>query len=672
MGIWGTWGQTVPEDLQVPDSPEVLAQSFYGQARRLQRRSNAILAFIILALVVGAASVLYLPPVIANIDRGLADFSLDTEVRNLELGLAEVVDQMSELHEDFVELGSLANQTLSSPVSTWQRENWSHQGRLNAIAVGPGGRLVAVGIDDAWNVGNAIIATRGVNGVWTPHTPLIRGEPIDGELRDVTVGPDGRLIAVGFEWTDNGGRPVVLQQQDDGEWMSIWQSQDDHSLLGELWSVTSTLDGKIVAVGFQIMPPTRDSAWNERLLVMTRSATGDWTDYRPQYLGNDIPGKLMSVTQSDSGLLVAVGTVEMDEWAPEPIILTRQGEASWLVDYPVIKNGDTPLLGELSDVAAAGNSQIVAVGYEEPWDFEQPNVALVVERDSNGNWQVALSSYDETPIEGRLHGIIVGPDNRRIAIGESSSFSDSKLLVIERIGDVDWTANNLSTGGQHVFGAMTHIVEEADNQFVAVGVDTTTSAGGHLIVTSSPVPPSFGDASGVDPGDPRGRVEIRAHAQTIYDHIAHPDVLLPDVLGERLFDSEFVLGNWDSLADRHSSLVATLSKVESALSEADQWHRAGRIATRVAIVALLIYLVQIAVHLYRYNSRLAGYYQARGDAIALIRADSGGKATGVEDVKLPDVVAALSPDGVAFDKASPPTQHLADIAKSSISRTGRD
>ena len=62
---------------------------------------------------------------------------------------------------------------------------------------------------------------------------------------------------------------------------------------------------------------------------------------------------------------------------------------------------------------------------------------------------------------------------------------------------------------------------------------------------------------------------------------------------------------------------------------------------RGGILALIVYLVQILVSLYRYNTRLSSFYDARADAILLSRDANTGFHT---------LVDALSPDHFDFGK----------------------
>lgn len=77
--------------------------------------------------------------------------------------------------------------------------------------------------------------------------------------------------------------------------------------------------------------------------------------------------------------------------------------------------------------------------------------------------------------------------------------------------------------------------------------------------------------------------------------------------------------------------------------------------TRLGIVVLLLFLVQILVPLYRYNTKLAAFYDARADALNLVSDDPSG---------FEQIVNILSPDTVDFGKSpAAPTQQAFEFAK---------
>lgn len=78
---------------------------------------------------------------------------------------------------------------------------------------------------------------------------------------------------------------------------------------------------------------------------------------------------------------------------------------------------------------------------------------------------------------------------------------------------------------------------------------------------------------------------------------------------------------------------------------------------RIAAVLLLIFGVQVLINFYRYNLRLAAFYESRADALELL-GDSSLEGLG-------SIVSSLSPDLIDLGKPpNTPTQEMVELAKS--------
>ena len=88
-------------------------------------------------------------------------------------------------------------------------------------------------------------------------------------------------------------------------------------------------------------------------------------------------------------------------------------------------------------------------------------------------------------------------------------------------------------------------------------------------------------------------------------------------------------------------------------------------ATRVAVIGMLIYLVQIVVNRYRYLQRLASFHQARGQALQIL-ADQEDQSL-LKGITISDLAALLSPDSIGFDSApEAPTQQMVALLQAGI------
>lgn len=116
--------------------------------------------------------------------------------------------------------------------------------------------------------------------------------------------------------------------------------------------------------------------------------------------------------------------------------------------------------------------------------------------------------------------------------------------------------------------------------------------------------------------------------------------------------------------ERAATILARLRQADEAGS---LFNEVSSLVARLAVIALLIYLVNILVNLYRYNMRLAAFYQAQGNAIELAIA-SGADVRAMIGSSFKELAAAQTPETVSFGaRPAPPTETvlktLADVAK---------
>jgi len=132
-------------------------------------------------------------------------------------------------------------------------------------------------------------------------------------------------------------------------------------------------------------------------------------------------------------------------------------------------------------------------------------------------------------------------------------------------------------------------------------------------------------------------------------------------------------GTLESIADstaelrrennRLNAAKASFEQAEAALAEYSKQDSSFKIwlivslgTLRLGSAALIIYLVQIFVGMYRYNTRMAAFYDARADALEMV----GGTA---HQADLAALVALLSADKLNFGReAKSPVEHATQLA----------
>ncbi|MDQ7250988.1 hypothetical protein [Dongia sedimenti] len=83
-----------------------------------------------------------------------------------------------------------------------------------------------------------------------------------------------------------------------------------------------------------------------------------------------------------------------------------------------------------------------------------------------------------------------------------------------------------------------------------------------------------------------------------------------------------VIGRYQTANDNYGKVLeAVLAQASKANGESNTEILSGSTVLRIGIVGLLIFLTQILISLYRYNSRLIAFYIARRDALTLSKGD---------------------------------------------------
>jgi hypothetical protein len=130
-------------------------------------------------------------------------------------------------------------------------------------------------------------------------------------------------------------------------------------------------------------------------------------------------------------------------------------------------------------------------------------------------------------------------------------------------------------------------------------------------------------------------------------------------------DTKTALEVLTSEATTVKTAVDDIKKQLLALDRSDQTRDLiSTIATRVGAVLLLVFLIQILVTLYRYNTRLAAYYEARADALELSIASDG--HLNVDMFEATAVI--LSADRIDFGREpKSPVENGVELAKAVLS-----
>jgi hypothetical protein len=118
--------------------------------------------------------------------------------------------------------------------------------------------------------------------------------------------------------------------------------------------------------------------------------------------------------------------------------------------------------------------------------------------------------------------------------------------------------------------------------------------------------------------------------------------------------------------------LKTLSSQIEALPGSSTSRTISTVATRVGALVLVIFLVQVLVPLYRYSTRLAGFYSSRADALLLLHGTAS-KVTTEHGDWLRDLSAVLAPESVDFGKSPrTPLTEVASVVKEAAKKVGKE
>lgn len=138
-------------------------------------------------------------------------------------------------------------------------------------------------------------------------------------------------------------------------------------------------------------------------------------------------------------------------------------------------------------------------------------------------------------------------------------------------------------------------------------------------------------------------LDLNSIVKGINDSIFDPKI--------EMFDKSHVLYRLDKNTQELNHAINSLKERESNYMTYITF--ASTLATRIGAILILIFLVQILIRLYRYDTRLAAYYDARANAIELH----------MHDTTLPfdKIINLLSPD--LYDIGSPksPSESLINL-----------
>ncbi len=534
--------------------------------------------------------------------------------------------------------------------------------RLGNVISSPENGLVLVGSAGGFRDSTMLILRSDVTGeAWEQvRTRVEGGEPFPGFRLQILRKPDGGLIAFGH--AGFGDRRTVIAHSDgfNATWKLAEIVDQQASPLRTIVSdiIPIEEEGEFLAVG------TQPSSNTSRVLILRSNSAGDrWAEVELKNESDGaLEGHLTKILPKPGGGFIAVGRIGTGD---DSSVLILHGDAMAETWTPVTPSDNTgrPISGIIRDIHPVPEGGFIAVGTSSASQIAGP--LLILRSDAAGQaWEPVQPVRKEgAALLGTIWKIVPAAQGGFIAIGASeiAGLPTSPLLLRSGSSGRNWaTIEPSDQNGNPISGNIRDIVESPGDGFIAVGsISGELDDSMIMILESRKYKPSFSLEGSLE----EESEIVAASIEVTIKKLGDPHLLLPLTARGLLPQARDLGESWNSNLAERESLRENHTALSGAWNDSQIWQRVSRIVTRVAVIALLIYLVQIMVNLYRYTTRLAAFYQARGDALLL--ADTVGDSKG-DQARLPldELVKALSPDNLDFGKSpAPPTQQLVDFLR---------
>lgn len=619
---------------------------------------------------VGVIMLLAMPRLVAYVDYIAADLPSETvEVANialenvkknekgmkldLERAESELQGLKEELSKKITEVEVAETQyfgPFENSFSVWRRSKaLVSVYEINTFFETSSGVFIAAG-SEVTRRGEKVLFLRSTDGkTWYPLGPSFEEDRQNGVVRGIEKLTSGGFVAIGSTYdADNNSRPLTMYSGDGESWSSVVISSSETLLTGRLNSITKNSQGELFAAGYI------NTGDGDKTLLLKWSLDGELDR---EFDGAQYQGRLQGLVHINDFGLIAFG--EEDTKDGTQTLLLRSVDGNSWENLPLTSRGER-VNGIVYSLIRLRNGTLFAFGAEAGLG----GAPLLLRSTDASDWEEIAAEFRQQHTLGELSTAIEAPDGGIYVAG--SIGIDDNVLLRSKDG-LDWTSVQL-TNSQPVgkVGPFRELF--------------LTGSGGFL--------GAFRDGSIASPA-PEERLSVAQAVLT--GEIFGSDLLYPFNTKEQsrlLIAAREAERNTrirtttqeqlqQSLSDRHSLQVKVVDGVslvtqglKEALNQSEPVRQAGWIATRLGVVALIIYLTQIVVNRYRYLQRLADFYDGRAQAFRML-SRSGSSAAGalLQNVSFNELMSGLSPSAISFGKSpEPPTQELMSMLQVAAKR----
>ena len=533
---------------------------------------------------------------------------------------------------------------------------------------------------------------------WKTIHPSDDNGEFKGSLYSVIQTDKGTFFAAGFEKQPNGYEfPALLRSTDGASWFPIRLDRGSDTTQGRLVTVMQTKKGAFVVAGFEHRGEEMEA------LLLVYSVDGVlWTLIRPEEDGKRLRGHLHSLLQAKNGTLLGAGFEYIDKGGEGAIVLRSTDGLSWTAGRPE-EDGER-LRGHIHSLLQAQDGTILGAGFEY---IDKRGEGLLVLRSIDGlSWTAVRPEEDGERLLGQLYSLWQSSNGDFLALNfkphpfsllKGSKYStafpwliprykrplsilqrltglqfsvipmqfSSDVLLLHSINGNSWTTREFYARG--IGDRPRKITFLKDNPDTIV---LTGSKGSWLKGTSKKEATIAIRSILMDLEIPSGIVLAGNVEQLLLIQKQNRERM--KTINADLRQQENFVQTAEASLKRQAEARITFQNVavtlDQALRKAEPVREAGQIATRIAIVGLLIYLVQILVNRYRYHQRLAKFYRARAQALRLLMSASTNEDI-FNNTTFSDLATALSPDRIGSDKnTDPPTQEFLSNLRGTVTR----
>jgi hypothetical protein len=476
-----------------------------------------------------------------------------------------------------------------------------------------------------------------------------RMESTEGEVttRDLTT--DGIILSRPFDdGTQSYGEPNRRFLED------MWAAGDTDEMLWEdiapsnKFAVKGTLFGLLTLDDDQILLTGRSGLLLEapKALVAFHDPTTSMTSIvEPEKINLGVGGSLYAPVALSSGRIVVGGFEQPTPGEFSTIVaIYDPSSRTWTAAKP--DEDGVRIQGAILGLYEQEAGGVVAYGYDgEPRDSE---ILILTTKDFE-RWDRIKFSFSDGPLKGNISGVHQSADGWLF-----SGFNESsrRLFLLEASTDFKrWRYIELLMNGRAIAQGqgLAALIGLPDGPISFMGLNsflTSVSIDEAAEIVNGIV------NSGLIPDD----VAVPLEAQPLLERLISLLDQFMSIESSMTQQRDFLLTAENSLERQRASVenVGKLSEeLDRALAASDSVRQAGQIATRLAIVALLIYLVQIIANRYRFFQRMSNFYNSRSNVLRILGMQARGRDD-LEVLKLSEVIAALNSDSISFDKGREP------------------